>query len=133
MLKSRILILGILGLVQLETTETLYVRYYVCDNGCPMDNCEDESEEEESKVCTHIIETDPDGSYITFPNRCAFDCANKCYEYQLTAIPGACKPNMVAGSSGTSKGGTLPGDKNKSNLGIVNKVDDDDEYYDDEE
>ncbi|CAG7817274.1 unnamed protein product, partial [Allacma fusca] len=79
-----------------STWSGLYVRYYVCDPSCPMDQCEDELEDETSKVCTLIIETDPDGSYVTFPNKCAFDCANKCYEYQLTSKPGGCEPKPKA-------------------------------------
>ncbi|CAG7673161.1 unnamed protein product [Allacma fusca] len=81
---SIILILAQVGFAQFE-------RFYVCDKNCPIDKCEEEDETEESKVCVNIIEKDPDGELVELPNTCAFDCANKCYEYQLTAMPGPCK------------------------------------------
>ena len=51
-------------------------RWYACDKKCTINLCD---EEDEKKVCTHIIEYDPDGNDVEFPNKCAFQCANKCY------------------------------------------------------
>jgi hypothetical protein len=79
-----------LTVIQTEIRLAQSVRYYVCDKNCPIDKCEEEPETEDSKVCVKIIETDPDGEMVELPNMCVFDCANKCYENQLTAIPGPC-------------------------------------------
>ena len=52
-------------------------RFYACEPNCVMDHCEDANNE---PVCVHIIEYDPDGRNVEFPSKCAFDCANRCYE-----------------------------------------------------
>jgi hypothetical protein len=52
-------------------------RFYICDPECPK-KCEDEKKQ----LCVYIFEIVP--IQVEFPNKCVFQCANSCYERQLT-------------------------------------------------
>ncbi|CAG7673160.1 unnamed protein product [Allacma fusca] len=67
-------------------------RFYICDPECPK-----KCSEEKKELCVTIYEVVE--IKLEFLNKCFFDCANICYEYQLEIYnEGSCPPPLDDGN-----------------------------------